>query len=52
MRFRALFPGIIAVTIVLLAGPRLLQAQEASPSANESSILEEYGAAWSSGEAA
>src|SRR5215211_6075631 len=51
MRFRALFPVIIAVAMLLVAGPTLLQAQEASPSAAGGSILERYGEAWSSGEA-
>jgi steroid delta-isomerase-like uncharacterized protein len=37
---------------MLLAGPSLLRAQEASPSAERSSILIEYGEAWSSGDAA
>ena len=52
MRHRAVVPAILALAIVLLAGPSLLQAQEASPSAEGSSILTEYGAAWSSGDAA
>ena len=52
MRHRALVPTILALAIVLLAGPSLLQAQEASPSAGGSSILAAYGEAWSSGDAA
>src|ERR687892_372681 len=52
MRLGALVSTILALVIVLLAGPSLLQAQEASPPAAESSILEEYGRAWSSGDAA
>jgi steroid delta-isomerase-like uncharacterized protein len=52
MRFRALFPAIIAVATLLVAGPSLLRAQESSPSAAGASILEAYGEAWSSGEAA
>ncbi len=52
MRHRALVPTIVALAIVLLAGPSLLRAQEASPSADGSSILTEYGEAWSSGDAA
>lgn len=52
MRHRALVSMILTLAIVLLAGPSLLQAQEASPSAGESSILTEYGEAWSSGAAA
>ena len=52
MRFRILVPVIVAIATVLLAGPSLLRAQEASPSAAEGSILEAYGEAWSSGDAA
>jgi steroid delta-isomerase-like uncharacterized protein len=52
MRHRALVSTIVALAIVLLAGPNVLRAQEASPPAEESSILTEYGAAWSSGDAA
>src|SRR5215218_1503582 len=52
MRHRALISTIVALTIVLLAGPSLLRAQEASPSAEGSSILTAYGEAWSSGDAA
>ena len=52
MRHRALVSMIVALTIGLLVGPSLLQAQEASPSAEGSSILIEYGEAWSSGDAA
>jgi steroid delta-isomerase-like uncharacterized protein len=52
MRHRALVPMILALVIVLLASPSLLQAQEASPPAEGSSILTEYGEAWSSGDAA
>jgi len=52
MRHRALVSTILALTIVLLAGPSLLRAQEASPSAEGSSILTAYGEAWSSGDAA
>jgi steroid delta-isomerase-like uncharacterized protein len=51
MRHRALVSTIVALAFVLLAAPGLLQAQEASPPAAGSSILEEYGDAWSSGEA-
>src|SRR4051812_25206972 len=50
MRHRVLVPTILALAAVLFAAPGLLQAQEASPAAG-SSILEAYGAAWSSGEA-
>jgi steroid delta-isomerase-like uncharacterized protein len=52
MRHRAVVPTILALAIALLAGPSLLQAQEASPSAEGSSILATYGQAWSSGDAA
>src|SRR5918995_6956647 len=52
MRHRALIPMIVALAIVLLAGPSLLRAQEASPVAGGSSILAAYGEAWSSGDAA
>ena len=52
MRYRALVPTILALAIVLLAGPSLLRAQEASPSAGGSAILAAYGEAWSSGDAA
>jgi steroid delta-isomerase-like uncharacterized protein len=52
MRHRALVPTILALVIVLLAGPSLLQAQEASPAAGGSAILTAYGEAWSSGDAA
>jgi steroid delta-isomerase-like uncharacterized protein len=52
MRHRALVSTILVLTIMLLAGPSLLRAQEASPTAEGSSILEEYGRAWSSGDAA
>jgi steroid delta-isomerase-like uncharacterized protein len=52
MRHRTLVPTILALTIVLLAGPSLLSAQEASPSAGGSAILAAYGEAWSSGDAA
>jgi steroid delta-isomerase-like uncharacterized protein len=51
MRHRAPVSTIVALAIVL-AGTRLLRAQEASPPAEESSILTAYGAAWSSGDAA
>ena len=52
MRHRAVASTIAALAIVLLAGPSLLGAQESSPSAEGSSILTEYGEAWSSGDAA
>jgi steroid delta-isomerase-like uncharacterized protein len=52
MRLRVLVPTILALAIVLLAAPVLLLAQEASPSAEGSSILAAYGEAWSSGDAA
>ena len=52
MRHRALVPMIVALAIVLLAGPSLLRAQEASPVAEGASILAAYGEAWSSGDAA
>ena len=52
MRFRALVSTIVALAIVLLTGPHVLRAQEASPPAEESSILTAYGAAWASGDAA
>ena len=52
MRYRALVPTILVLAIVLLASPSLLRAQEASPSAEGSSILTAYGEAWSSGDAA
>src|SRR5918993_5532279 len=52
MRHRALIPMIVALAIVLLAGPSLLRAQEASPVAEGFSILAAYGEAWSSGDAA
>jgi steroid delta-isomerase-like uncharacterized protein len=52
MRLRALVSTIIAMAIVLVAGSSLLRAQEASPSAEGASILEKYGEAWSSGDAA
>src|SRR5215211_2384644 len=52
MRHRALISTIVALGIMLLAGPSLLQAPEASPSAEGSSILTAYGEAWSSGDAA
>src|ERR671912_2502266 len=51
MRHRAVASTIAALAIVLLAGPSLLGAQESSPSAEGSSILTEYGEAWSSGDA-
>jgi steroid delta-isomerase-like uncharacterized protein len=51
MRHRSLVSAVVTLAIVLLAGPSLLRAQEASPSAGESSILTEYGEAWSSGDA-
>jgi len=51
MRVRILFPLIVAMATVLVVGPGLLHAQEASPSAGGSSILAAYGDAWSSGEA-
>jgi steroid delta-isomerase-like uncharacterized protein len=51
MRHRAPVSTIVALAIVL-AGTSLLRAQEASPPAEESSILTRYGAAWSSGDAA
>ena len=52
MRHGPLVSTILALAIVLLAAPSLLQAQEASPAANESSILTEYELDWSSGDAA
>ena len=52
MRLRALVPMILALATVLLAGPSLLRAQEATPSATGTSILLEYGEAWSSGDGA
>ena len=52
MRHRPLVSSILALAIVLLAAPSLLQAQEATPLAGGSSILLEYGEAWSSGDAA
>jgi steroid delta-isomerase-like uncharacterized protein len=51
MRLLSLVSSTIALAIALLAGPSLLQAQEASPAAAGASILEEYGDAWSSGDA-
>src|SRR5829696_4973540 len=52
MRHRVLVSTILALAIVLLTGPSLLRAQEASPLAEGSSILTKYGEAWSSGDAA
>jgi steroid delta-isomerase-like uncharacterized protein len=52
MRHRALVSIIVTLAIALLAGPSLLRAQEASPPAAGASILDEYGRAWSSGDAA
>jgi steroid delta-isomerase-like uncharacterized protein len=52
MRHRALVTAIVALAIVVLAGPSLLRAQEASPVAEGVSILTAYGEAWSSGDAA
>ena len=51
MRHRTALPVILALAIVLLVGPGLLQAQEASPAAEGSAILDAYGQAWSSGDA-
>ena len=51
MRLRALVSTILALAIVQLAAPSLLQAQEATPQSAGSSILLEYGDAWSSGDA-
>ena len=52
MRRRALALPILVLVIALLAGPSRLQAQEATPPATGSAILEAYGEAWSSGDAA
>ncbi len=52
MRHRAVVSTILALAIVLLAAPGLLQAQEVTPQAAAASILLEYGEAWSSGDAA
>jgi steroid delta-isomerase-like uncharacterized protein len=43
---------ILALALALIAGSGLVQAQEASPSADTASILQAYGDAWSSGDAA
>src|SRR5215211_4535180 len=51
MRHRTVVSTILALAIVLVAGSSL-KAQEASPTAEGSSILTEYGEAWSSGDAA
>lgn len=51
MRRRTLVSTILALIIVLVAGPRPLQAQEATPAAEEASLLDAYGQAWSSGDA-
>ena len=52
MRRRALALSILVPIIVLLAGPSRLQAQEATPPATGSVILQAYEQAWSSGDAA
>ena len=51
MRRRMLLPAIAALVTVLVAGPSLLRAQQASPAAEGQSILDQYGRAWSSGDA-
>ena len=51
MRHRVLVSTMVALAFVLQVGPSLLRAQEASPSADGSSILTAYGEAWSSGDA-
>lgn len=51
MQRGVLVSSILAVAVVLVAGPGLLRAQEASPPAADASIIAAYGAAWSSGDA-
>ena len=52
MRMRSRLAAIFVLAFALLASPGLLLAQEASPAAGAPSILEAYGDAWSSGDAA
>jgi steroid delta-isomerase-like uncharacterized protein len=52
MRAQSRVAAILVLTIAMLAGPGLLRAQEASPTANTPSILQAYEDAWSSGDAA
>jgi steroid delta-isomerase-like uncharacterized protein len=52
MRTRSRLTLILVLAFAMLPAPGLLRAQEASPAADMPSILEAYGAAWSSGEAA
>jgi steroid delta-isomerase-like uncharacterized protein len=42
---------ILTLAIMLAAGPSLVRAQEASPPAAGTAILQDYGTAWSSGDA-
>lgn len=51
MQRGVLVSSILAVAVVLFVGPGLPGAQEASPPAADASIVEAYGAAWSSGDA-
>ena len=52
MRPQARVAVILALALSLIASPGLVLAQEASPSADAASILQAYGDAWSSGDAA
>lgn len=52
MHHRVLVLPILILLIALLAGPGSTRAQDATPPASGASILDAYGAAWSSGDAA
>jgi steroid delta-isomerase-like uncharacterized protein len=52
MRPQSRVTVILALALAALLGPGLLRAQEASPTADEASILQAYEDAWSSGDAA
>ncbi len=52
MHRRALILPILVLLVALLLGPGLTRAQDATPPAGGTSMLEAYGEAWSSGDAA
>lgn len=52
MHRRALILSLIVSIAALIAGPGQVRAQDATPPATGQSILEAYGAAWSSGDVA
>jgi steroid delta-isomerase-like uncharacterized protein len=52
MRVRSRLAAVLALAVVVFAGPGVLRAQEATPAGELPAILQAYEDAWSSGDAA